>query len=155
MTKQMKKWLLGATLIGATAISATGWAMSHQGGKAHDPARMLAHMSEKLDLSAEQQTEVSSLVAAAKQDNATDRQRMMELRKQLMAQRNNFDADQARKLADEIGQVTGNMVFRASATWSQFYQLLNAQQRTELDALIAKRETHRAARRKGGATEAD
>lgn len=155
MTKQMKKWLLGATLAGATAISAAGWGMSHHGGKTQDPARVLAHMSEKLDLSSEQQTEVSSLLAAAKQANAPDRQRMMELREQLMAQRDNFDATEARKLADEIGQVTGRLVFRASETWSRVYQLLTAEQRAELETLMAKREAHRGKRHKGGGNDAD
>jgi Spy/CpxP family protein refolding chaperone len=112
MTYQLKKWLLGATLAGATALSAAGWAMGHEGGKTHDPAKMLA-------------------------------------------QRDSFDATEARKIADEIGQVTGRMVFRASATWSQVYQLLNAEQRAELETLMAKREAHRGKRHKGGGKDAD
>ena len=155
MTYQLKKWLLGATLAGATALSVAGWAMGHEGGKTHDPAKMLAHMSAKLDLSSEQQTEVSSLLAAAKQTNASDRERMTELRGQMMAQRDSFDATEVRKIADEIGQVTGRMVFRASETWSQVYQLLNAEQRAELETLMAKREAHRGMRHKGGGKDAD
>lgn len=35
------------------------------------------------------------------------------------------------------------MVYRASETWAQVYQLLDAQQRTELNAMIEKREARR------------
>ncbi len=35
------------------------------------------------------------------------------------------------------------MVYRASETWPQVYQLLDAEQRADLDAMMVKRDTHR------------
>ncbi len=150
MSFKLKKWLLGATLAGATAISAGVWAMGHPGGMDHDPARMLAHMAEKLELSSEQQAEVDKLLTEAKQANAPDRERMGELRGEMMAQRDSFDAGAAQKIADEIGLITGRMVYRASETWAQVYQVLNAEQRAELDAMMAKRQARRGKWHQGG-----
>ncbi len=143
MTNKTKNWLLGATLAGATALSAGSWAMGHRGGMEHDPGRMLAHMSKALDLSSEQQAEVETLLTGSNQANAPDRKRLQELRTEIRSQRDDFDAVAAQGVADEIGQLTGRMVYRASETWAQVYQLLDAQQRTELDAMIAKREARR------------
>lgn len=67
-----------------------------------------------------------------------------------MAQRDSFDAGAAQKIADEIGQITGRMVYRASETWAQVYQVLNAEQRAELDAMMAKRQARRGKWPKGG-----
>jgi len=136
MNAKLKAWLCGVALAGAAAMSLASWAMGPPEGMQPDPARMLAHMSKQLDLSDEQQTQVKSLLAEAKQANAADRERMQELRSQMKGMRDNFDAVKAREIADEIGQVTGRMVYRASDTWSQVYQLLNAEQRMKLDGMM-------------------
>ncbi|MCB1698275.1 MAG: Spy/CpxP family protein refolding chaperone [Halioglobus sp.] len=150
MTISIRNWLCGFALAGAAALSAASWAMGPPQGMEHDPARMLAHITKQLDLSAEQQASVESLLTAARQAGAADRQRMQELRSQLKGMRDNFDATQARKVADEIGQITGRMVYQASETWSQVYQLLDAGQKAELDSLMSQREERRARRRDGG-----
>ena len=62
---------------------------------------------------------------------------LQELRTEMSAMRDSFDATRARKTADEIGQVTGRLVFQASQTWSQVYQVLNAEQKAKLDEMIA------------------
>ena len=150
MTYNLKKWLLRATLAGAAAVSAGGWAAGHSGGMDHDPARMLAHMGEKLELSAEQQAEVEQLMTETQQANAPDRQRLQELRGEMRAQRDDFDTGTAQRIADEIGQITNRMVYRTSETWARVYQVLNAEQRSELDAMMAKRQARRGKWHKGG-----
>ena len=155
MNYTLKKWLLRATLAGATAISAGAWTMGHPGGTDHDPARMLAHMADKLELDTAQRAEVEKLLTGAKQANAADRNRMEDLRAELMAQQNSFDPFAAQRIADEIGQITGRMVYRASETWAQVYQLLNAEQRVALDAMIAKRRARRDKWHQGGGKAGD
>jgi hypothetical protein len=111
---------------------------------------MIAHLSDRLDLSAEQQTEVDSLVLAAKQGSDADRARMKELRSQMLAMKGDFDPGTAQVVADEIGQLTGRMVYRASETFARVYQVLNAEQRTELDGMMAKHGEREGRRGRGG-----
>jgi Spy/CpxP family protein refolding chaperone len=149
MTSKVKIWLRGAALAGAAVMSVAAWAMGPPGGMEPDPAQMMAHMSKHLDLSAEQQSKVEGLLATAKQASAADQKRMQELRVEMKGMRDNFDAEKARKLADEIGQVTGRLVYQASATWSSVYQLLNAEQKAKLDGMMAKRDERRGKWREG------
>ncbi|MCB1703057.1 MAG: Spy/CpxP family protein refolding chaperone [Pseudomonadales bacterium] len=146
MKTTLKSWLLGGALVGAAALSSVGWAQGHHPGMSPDPERMLSHMSKELDLSAEQQAQVETLLGSVKEATGADRKRMGELRGELMAMRSDFDSGKARQIADEIGQLTGDMVYRASETWSQVYQVLNAEQRAELESMMEKR----GERRKGG-----
>ena len=104
---------------------------------------MIAHLSDRLDLSSEQETEVKSLVAAVKETVSTERARMQELRAEMLAMKGDFDAGRAQAIADEIGQLTGRMVYQASETFAQVYQVLDAEQQTQLDAMMAKYGEHR------------
>jgi len=104
-----------------------------------DPSMMMTHMSERLDLSAEQQEKVKSLLSASQEAGAADRKRMQELRAELMAMKTRFDQDKAHKIADEIGQITGRMVYQGSDTFSRIYQLLDPSQQAKLDAMMARR----------------
>jgi Spy/CpxP family protein refolding chaperone len=142
-THTLKNWLLGATLAGATAMSVGGWAMGHKSGMEHDPGRMLSRMSEKLELSSEQQAGVEKLLTESRQASEADRKRLKTLRAEIGAQRTNFDPVAAQQIAGEIGQITSRMVYRASETWAQVYQLLDAGQKAELDTLMAQRESRR------------
>ena len=150
MKTKWKRWLAGSTLAVALAASATAWSMGHGGGMDHDPARMIAHMTDRLDLSTEQQASVETLLTSAQQANAADRERLKVLRGEMMGLRTDFDSGKAQQMSDEIGQITARMVFEASKTWSGIYQTLNAEQQAELDELMKKREAHRGKRRKDG-----
>jgi Spy/CpxP family protein refolding chaperone len=152
MKKSIGKALLGATMAGLAllSLSATSWAMKHGGGMDHDPARLVAHMTQQLDLSEEQQNQVAGLLNSSQEQNAADRERLQVLREQMHAQRQNFDSGEAQKLADEIGEITGRMVFNATKTHSEIYQLLTAEQRQEMDALMEKRSERRGKWRRDG-----
>jgi Spy/CpxP family protein refolding chaperone len=152
MTSNLKKWLLGAALAAAGVMSVGSWAMGPppEGMQQPDPVRMMTHMSKQLNLTEEQKAKIESLQAKAKQAVAADQKRMQELRTEMMGMRDNFDATKARKTADEIGQVTGRLVFQASETWSQVYQVLNAEQKAKLESLMAQRDERRAKWREGG-----
>ena len=138
MMSKWKNWACGGALATAAVMSMAAWSMGPSHGMGGDPARMISHLSDRLDLSGEQQTEVESLVEVAKQGSATDRARMKELRVEMMAMKGDFDAGKAQAIADEIGQLTGRMVYQASETFAQVYQVLNAEQRTQLDSMMAK-----------------
>ena len=150
MTNNLGKRLLATTLGLVVLLSAAAWAMGPGGGMDHDPARMVEHMSRKLDLSDEQKVAVEALVSSSRQASAQDMQRMRELRGEMKAQTNNFEADEARKVADEIGQITGRLVYQAAETRAGVYQLLNDEQRAQMAQMMEKRGEHRGKRGKGG-----
>ena len=151
MTNSITKALMGAAMAGLAllSLSAGSWAMSHGGGMDHDPAKMLAHMSERLDLTQEQQDQIKEVMASSRTQSTADRERMKVLREEMRAQRDNFDAGQAQKLADEIGEITSRMVFEATSTHAGIYQLLTDEQKAEMDAMMEKRHERRGKWRKG------
>ena len=104
MNKSLSKALLGALVAGAAllSLSVASWSMDHRGGMDFDPERMVAHMTDRMDLTEEQASRVQQLTTAASEQSASDRKRIRELREQLKAQRDNFDAGEAQVMADEI-----------------------------------------------------
>jgi len=152
MKNSIGKALLGATMAGLAllSLSATSWAMSHGAGMDHDPGRMVAHMAQRLDLSEEQQNRVEELLTSSREQSAADRERLQVLRKQMHAQRNDFNTGEAQKIADEIGEITGRVVFDATRTHAEVYQLLTDEQRQEMDAMMEKRGERRGKWRRDG-----
>ena len=128
-----------ASVAGAfVALSAVTLAMGPHGGD-HDPARMLSQMSERLELTDGQRDQAEAMMQAGKAESAADRQRLHELRGQLMAMQPSFDADTAQTIADEIGEITSRMVYRYASTYAEFYALLTDEQRTRLAQLQEER----------------
>jgi protein CpxP len=141
MNRSLKKVLLGTgfAALSLVTLSSASWSKNHGMGMGHDPARMLAHMAEKLELTDEQREEVASLLNSAEQATASDRQRLKELRGELQQQGPDFDAGRVQSLADEVGQITSRLVYQAASTQSQLQALLSVEQREELAGLMAKR----------------
>jgi Spy/CpxP family protein refolding chaperone len=111
---------------------------------------MVAHMTDRLDLTEEQAGRVKQLTTKARERLAADRTRLAELREQLKAQRDNFDAGKAQVMADEIGEITSRMVFQAVSTHAEIYQLLTDEQKAEMDVMMEQRESRRDHWRQGG-----
>lgn len=156
MNRKIGKWLLGVTLGSAVIVSALSWAQGPGGGRGHhDPAQMMAHMASKLDLSEEQQAQMKQVMAETREASAGDIKRMQELRGQLQAQAKDFNAGNAQKLADEVGELAGRMAFQVTKTFAEVYQLLSPEQRLEMDELMAKRDARRDKWRKGGKASQD
>lgn len=109
----------------------------------HDPVRVVAYMTERLDLSEEQQVRVKQLTASSRVQSDTDRKRLQELREQMKAQRDNFDEGKAQKIADEIGEITSRMVFQISSAYAEIYQLLTDEQKAEMDNMMDQRKSRR------------
>ena len=154
MNNSLRKALLGAGFAAASLLtlsSATG-SMGLGGGMDHDPGRMVEHIADRLDLSEEQLVEVEKVLDTTRDALAADRQRLKDLRSELYAQRENFDAGETQAAADEIGQITARMVYQATSSHAQIYQLLTSEQRQQMDSMIEKRHARRAKwRRQGGA----
>lgn len=152
MNKSLSKALLSAAAAGAAllSLSVASWSMGHGGGMDHDPARMVAYMTDRLDLSEQQTSQVKQLTASAREQSDVDRKRMQELREQMKALRDDFDAGKAQKIADEIGEITSRVVFQIISTYADIYQLLTDEQKAEMDDMLEQRESHRDRWRQSG-----
>lgn len=140
MKASIARRIAAASLGALVSLSATSWSMHHRGsGMDHDPGRMLSHMAERLELTDEQRTQVRALVDAGREESAADRARLEELRGRLEAMRADFDPGEAQTIADEIGQITGRMVYRFASAYAEFYGLLTDAQRAELEQLQQER----------------
>jgi len=141
--RRLSRNLVLGTVFGGLALGAvTGW--TKDGYRMHgDPARMVAHMADRLDLSEDQQAGIEALLSESREQSAADHARLRELRQQLRMQRGAFDAGEAQRLADEIGQITSRMVYQAASTQARIYQLLDEEQRAELGEFMEDHEPRR------------
>lgn len=129
--------LLGTALLASTAA----FSMGHRQG--FDSERMLAHMTAKLELSESQEQQIGEILSSGKEQAQADRARMEEIREALDAQGRNFNAGEAQKLADELGEITSRTVYQMTSKRAQVYQLLSEEQREEMDAMKQRRSEHR------------
>ena len=67
-------------------------------------------------------------------------ERMMEIRQELKAMNEDFDAGKAQQLADELGAIASRMAYRMASAPAEIYALLEPEQREELAALEERRE---------------
>ena len=157
MNTTFKKVLLGTGFAAASLITlaSASWSMHHGMGMGHDPERMLAHMTERLELDEQQQVQVETLLRSAHQSVAADRQRLHEARGELRQMGAEFDAGRAQSLADEIGQITTRLVYQFASTQSQLQSILTPEQREQLAEFMAKRDERRGKWRRGEGSQGD
>ncbi len=143
MKAPLVKRIAASSLGVLVSLSAATWSMGHRGGMDHDPSRMLNHMAERLELSDSQREQVESIMDSGREQSAADRARLEELREQLKAMRDDFDAGKAQQYADEIGEITSRMVYRFSSSFAEVYRLLDDDQRAELEQFEQERDQRR------------
>ncbi|MDO8861210.1 Spy/CpxP family protein refolding chaperone [Haliea sp. E1-2-M8] len=140
-TPKFSVFRASALALAISAAAVAGPALAQPGDEAGSE-RMLGKMTRHLDLDAEQQTSVAKLMDEAREAGAADRERMQEIKTQLRAQANSFDAGVARALADELGQITARSTYRMTATRAAMHELLDEEQRSKLEAMEAQRGEH-------------
>ncbi len=144
MHHTLRKMLLGAGFASVALASLTAHSWSgERGGMGHDPGRMMAHMTERLDLDAGQQQKIEQILEVSQEQMAPYREELRELRGQLEAMSDSFDPDKARAIADRIGVITGDMVYQSASTRSSIRELLTDEQKAQLEELMEKREARR------------
>ncbi|MEQ9462388.1 MAG: Spy/CpxP family protein refolding chaperone [Haliea sp.] len=121
--------------LATAAVAAPASAWPGEGG----PGPMAGRMIQHLDLTAEQQASVAEIMARSREAGAADHERMREIKTQLRAQSDSFDAGATQALADELGQITARSTYRMTETRAAVNALLNEEQREKLEALEAKR----------------
>ena len=138
----MKKFLLRAlpaTALSALLLASAAWSMGPH-GRDIDHDRMLARMSEHLQLTESQENEIQGILNENSQQMDTDRARLQEIRDAMRLQRESFDAGTTQSLADELGEITARMAYTATSKHARVYQVLDEEQRAEMLEIRAKRE---------------
>ena len=152
----MKKFgiVSALTLTGILAVVPITWAMGEFGGE-RGIDNKLGFLAWKLDLTEDQQIQIGAELEMAEQQMAAEREYMAELRAELRSLQSDFDASRAEELAAGIGDSTAHLVLTLATSKAAIYQLLNEQQRAELEELMALHDEMRKAghRRHGGALE--
>lgn len=147
MKRFVSKILPGSILATLLMVTAMAWAGGHKGfphqERGHDPERMLTHLTEQLELSETQQGEIESIFTAGKDAMETDVNRLSEIRDALHSQNTSFNEAEAVALTDELGQITARLSYQKISTRAAVYQLLDDEQREEMDALQASRKGQR------------
>jgi len=144
MRNSFTRVLLGAGFAGAALLSLSAAAWS--GGEHrmhHDPARMVAHLADRLELSEGQRTQVEQQIDAAADQHSQYRDELTSLREQLRDMRENFDPDTARSITDRIGEITADLAYEAARSRSEIYAILNETQRAKMEELMEKRASGR------------
>ncbi len=151
MKRSFSKAVLGAFMAGVALllVSVGSWSKGPADVMAHDPERMLVHLTERLDLSDDQQDQVRALLSDSRERTAAEREEMRSLHEQLRALRGQFDADKARALTRRMGEITGDMMYEFAQVQAETYALLNDQQKQRMEKIMAEREDRRD-RRHGG-----
>lgn len=113
-----------------------------------DPAIMVAHMSQRLDLSDDQQSQITTLLEAEQDQVQNDRDQLKSLREQLISMEGDFDSDATRYITDEMGVLRGRLTYNRASTFSEINQILTEEQREKLSGFIGERgERHNKANR--------
>ena len=145
--------LIGALISGgATLATARSWGdgPGNCGGKgqamsAEDHEERLEQrlemMSEILDLSEDQATQVEALLKAQYEQKSAQRQQMRAGQQALRdkMQSNNFNETEFRSLAGQQAQLKTDMLVERAKTKQQIFAILTAEQQTKADKLMAMR----------------
>lgn len=157
MQRTLSRTLYGSLAAGASILllAAATWSMPPVDGGWKDPQHLITHMTERLDLDVQQRESVQAVVNESMTQNGDDRARLHSLRSQLRAMSGTFDAEEARRMADEIGAITARLVYSMASTRAQIHGLLTDEQRQELEKMMSRseqRRDHWRARRRQGDT---
>lgn len=141
MNRTLTRILPVAVLGGALLASGAAFSQAHR--QPFDGERMLAHMTEQLDLSESQSRAIGEILENGKAQAEADIKRLGEIRQALEGQAADFDAGRTQKLADELGEISARMAYRMTSKHAEIYQLLSPEQRGQMEALRERRREHR------------
>ena len=134
--------------IAVCAVASMAFARPPAGPPGHplelDPEQVVTHMTEKLDLNEDQQSQILVLLKSRQDEMKSERARMEKLHRQLMEQGAEFDSDRAREI-DEIGATTANLAYARAEGHAQINEILTEDQQAELGEFVERRQDCRRA----------
>ena len=142
------KYLTLALLLATLAIS-PAFAKSGQYGKAcengEQQATRLEQLKERLDLTAQQETEIKEILAASKERNEALREEKRTTRKELqeISRAETLDESRLRELVRKQSDQRADMMIAKLATRSRINQVLSPEQQEQHEALRQERQERR------------
>jgi Spy/CpxP family protein refolding chaperone len=133
-------------LAGLASFSAQSLAQPGYGRGAPPAMDNLAHLdmlADQIGLTEEQGEEITRLVNVAQLESAVDRERMQQIREELRAMVDSFDASQAQILADELGEISARLAYNAAERQAAIRQIFTADQILMLEELRAEHKSQR------------
>lgn len=146
----VKVFVLASTLAFVPTVSAMG--PFGEGGAMENK---LGFLSWKLDLTPDQQIQIAAELEMVEQQMSAEREYLAALKSELRALQSDFDASLAAELAADIGDATANLVLNLATSKAAIYQLLDEDQRAELEELIVLRDEMRSPGHRGHGRELD
>lgn len=146
-----KKFFLGVTAIILVVAAGLAGTVLAQGpgrefgpGFRHHGGWMLKHMTKELNLTADQQSQIKSIMQA---ERAKTKPLMQQLRQNSQAQNaaitGNFDEGQARAFASKQTQIMSDLIVEKERAKSQIYAVLTPEQRQKAQQLMQGRQEKR------------
>ncbi len=114
----------------------------------HSPEKILRQMTDRLDLSEDQQSHIAQLLKSEHKKMRSERDQLKNLRDQLKPDGEEFNTDKAREAADEIGVISGNMAYARASTMAKINTILTDDQQKNLHKLSAERDCRREGKNK-------
>jgi Spy/CpxP family protein refolding chaperone len=145
----MKKALIafagGLTLLAGVSLSQAQPGMSLDA--LHESGGVMARFSEALDLTEQQELDIAAIFEEAHDATEADKVRLAELRDAMRALLEAFDDQQAQIIAEEIGEITGELAYQRAVTRADVRAVLTVEQ---LETLATLREEHEERRGRRG-----
>ena len=143
-----KKFFLGVTAIILVVAAGMAGTLLAQGpgqnfgyGFRHHGGWMLGHIAKQLNLTADQQTQIKSIMQAQKSKVQPLMQQMRQNRQAEEANiTGNFDENQARSFANKQSQIMSDLIVEQERTKSQIYAVLTPEQRQKAQQLMQQRQ---------------
>lgn len=149
MKLSISKMAVVATASLLASLSFSGAAIAERGAPpGHDPVQMVEKMTQRLNLTEQQQSQITALLESEKENVRSEREQLKGLREQLTSHDGEFDSDSARKTADKIGVISGNLAYARAYTQSELNKILTEDQQAQLSSFMNERGGHRGERRK-------
>jgi len=142
------KYLTLALLLATLAIT-PAFAKPGQCGKAYEnseqQATRLEHLKERLDLTAQQETEIKEILAASKERNEALREEKRTTRKELreISRADSLDESRLRELVRKQSDQRVDMMIAKHATRTRIKQVLSPEQQEQHEAFRQQRQERR------------
>jgi Spy/CpxP family protein refolding chaperone len=143
----MKKFITVIVLIsGLASFSGLALAQPEMGRGGPPGIENLDHLdmlADQIGLTEEQGTEITEIVNNAQLASAVDRERIHQIKDELRAMADNFDASQAQILADELGEISARLAYSGTESHAAIRQVFTEEQLAMLEELRAEHESSR------------
>jgi protein CpxP len=140
-----KRIVIGlVALLALLGVAALGQSLAAGRGRGDFLNGRIAHLTRALDLTADQQQQVKSLVEAQRPALQGLMQQLASQRQQMLAatQNGQFDEAKVQAIAGQQGQTLANLIVLRQELQSKIYGLLTPEQRTKFDQMQQRRLEH-------------